>query len=237
MLGLIILLGIQALPIAPTHAQSRGRALIMSSLEQYIPMGRHSSIQKYLESAGYSVTFLADSFVTLSVLTNQLDEYDIVVWRTNAYEWNHVTYWYVGVMDNQVIRETYSTDFQKGWVDYSDGILGVSMDFFLHHYDSWSLANIKLAILISSNSAFLGNAFLGAGVKAIVDYTEPISLSFSIIDYVSTMVVRYLSSGISVQDSVLNVLTVFLTARHEDPLDPYYMPPLMWMGNGALTIA
>jgi hypothetical protein len=236
LLGLTLLLSIQALPITPTLAQSRGRVLILSSLERYVPMGQSDSVKKYLESAGYGVTFLADASVTLDVLTKQLSGYDIVIWRTNAYDWNHVMYWYVGELDNRATREHYSSDFDAGWADNTNGILGVSVDFFMHHFSPGSLGNIKLAILVSTDSAFVGSPFLKGGVKSTIDYYQPISLSFDTTDYVVTMIVRYLSNGNTVKDSVWEVVSAFLYARHSDPLDEAYVPPVWWMGDGTVTI-
>lgn len=231
----VILVALPLSATVPVSAQGH-KALILSSLERYVPTGYSDQIQSFLTAAGYQVTFVKDTSVTVTLLLTQLNNYDLVIWRTNVYGWNHVTYWYVGELANQATSQAYASDFTAGWIDDTNGILGVSLDFFNNHFGPGSLGNVKLAILVSSMSNGMANIWLQAGVQAVVDYYGTFSLTFGLIDYVTSLVVRYLSEGNSVKDSVWKTVLRFLTLTPSDPLDQSYLPPVWWVGSGALTI-
>ena len=220
----------------PVSAQSQGKALILSSLEKYVPMGYADKVQSYLMSAGYQVTFVQDTAVTLNLLTTQLNNYDVIIWRTNVYIWAHTTYWYVGELTNQATLQAYAADLKARRIDNTNGILGVSVDFFYTHFKAGSLGNVKLAVLVSSMSATIAQIVIRAGVKSVVYYWGSFSLSFNLIDYVTTLVLKYLANGNTVKESVQNTVSRFLTLRLEDPLDSTYLPPIWYMGNSATTI-
>jgi len=210
--------------------------LILSSLEKYVPTGYSAQIQNYLTKAGYKVTLIKDTDVTLELLTTQLNNYDIVIWRTNIYDWAHVMYWYVGEISNRATLQAYATDFAAKRVDNTNGILGVSLDFFTYHFGPGSLSNIQLAVLISSTSSFLGQVLLRAGVKAVIDYYGSFSLTFDMIDYVTQLIIRFLSMGSTVKDSVWEVIKRFLNQKLANPLDSSYVPQIWWMGDSTLKI-
>lgn len=230
---------IVSLPLtSPVHvsAQGQGKALIISSLEKYVPMGYALQVEKLLASAGYQVTFLKDTAVTLNFLTTQLNNYDLILWRTNVYSWAHITYWYVGEISNTATLQAHASDVAAGLVDNTNGILGVSEGFFRSHFPAGSLSNVKLAILVSSSSFSIAFPLLTAGVKSVIDYYGSFSLTFDMIDYVTRLVVRYLASGTTVKDAVWNTVSRFLSERLGDPLDTSYLPPIWWMGDSTLTI-
>ena len=234
-----ILVLFATLPLtSPVHvsAQTQGRALIISSLEKYVPLGYSQQIQNFLTSAGYQVTFLKDTAVTLNFLTTQLNNYDLIIWRTNIYAWMHVTYWYVGETSNTATLQAYASDYAAGLVDNTNGILGVSEGFFRSHFPAGSLSNVKLVILVSSSSFSIGLVLKNAGIKAIIDYYSTFSLYFDMIDYTTRVIISYLANGYSVQDSVSAVIFRFSNARSRDPLDSKYIPSIWWMGDSSLTI-
>lgn len=212
------------------------KALILSSIEKVSPMGYAYAITRYLASVGYDVTFLNDTAVTLDVLTMRLDDYEIVIWRTDVYERSHTTYWYVGESAGDNRSAAYATDYQAGWVDRTYGILGVSLAFFRNHFQSGSLEKVKLAVLVSSTSSSIAKMLIQAGVRAAVDFYGSISLPFNIIDYVTRLVVEYLANGATVKDAVSNTVGHFLTMRNENPLDSGYVPPVWYMGDGTVTV-
>ena len=55
-----------------------------------------------------SSSFLSNSAVTLDFLTTQLNNYDVIVWRTNTYSFAHTTYWYVGQTVNLAAERKYA---------------------------------------------------------------------------------------------------------------------------------
>ena len=232
----VLIVSLPILGLTPVSAQAQGKALIISSLEKYVPMGYATQVESYLISAGYQVTFVKDTDVTINFLTTQLNKYDLIIWRTNVYSWDHTTYWYVGETSKTATLQAYAADFAAGLIDNTNGILGVSEGFFRRHFTSGSLSNVKLAILISSSSFSIAMVLLNAGVKSIIDYYGSFSLTFDMIDYVTRLVVKYLASGVTVKDSVWNTISRFLNQRMEDPLDSSYLPPIWWMGDSTLKI-
>jgi hypothetical protein len=223
---------------APGHvaAQSQGKALILSSLERFVPSSYMNQIQGYLTSAGYQVTILKDTAVTINLLTTQLNNYDVIIWRTNIYSWNHITYWYVGELSNTATLQAYAADVQNRLLDNTNGILGISEGFLRSHFPAGSLTHIKLFMLVSSSSFSIALALMRAGVHSVIDYYSTFSLSFDMIDYTSWLIVRYLSSGHSVHDAVQWTIDRFSQARIRDPMDTRYIPSIWYMGDSNLAI-
>lgn len=235
---IVTLVSLPFLAVTPVSAQTQGKALILSSLERLVPMGYYGNFIKYeLTRAGYQVTFLADAAVTLDFLTTQLNNYDVIIWRTNLYTFKHQTYWYVGEMVNSATRNKYATDFAQHLVDSNAGILGVSTDFFSNHFSSGSLQNVKLIVLVSSASEQFANSLINAGVKAVISYGGVITLTWGKIDDVTGALIYYLTSGDDVQVSVNTTIGRFSNATLTDPfLDAPYTPPLGVSGDGTLKI-
>lgn len=227
----------QNIGLPPVLAQSQGKALILSSVNRIVPLGYYSKVWNYeLTHAGYQVTFLADSAVTLDVLLTQLNNYNIVIWRTNQYTFKHTDYYYVGQMLNSAAQQKYSTDLAQGWINGNAGILGVSADFFSHHFSSGTLGNVKLVVLISSNSNIIATYFINAGAKAVVSCNGQITLTFGLIDDVTGALLSNLASGNTVEESVYNTVAPYSKITPRDPLDSTYSPPFWFSGDGALKI-
>jgi len=101
----------------PTTPTGHGKALILSSLEQYAPMGYRSQITQDLTYAGYNVTFMKDANITVNFLQTQLNNYEVFIWRTNVYSWNHTTYYYVGQLNDNSTAQAYASDITAGYLD------------------------------------------------------------------------------------------------------------------------
>jgi hypothetical protein len=234
--ALIVLVALPLVATSPVRAQYTGQALILSSLEQYVPWRYLSTIESYLWSAGYNVTVLTDSEITVNFLTTKLNNYDVVIWRTNAYNWLHVNYWYVGELSNHATLTAYASDYQAGWLDNTNGILGISIDFISHHFGPGSLSHVKLMMMISSISIFVGQFLIKAGVKSFIDFYAGFSLQFDLIDYITAHIIRSLTSGKNVGDSVTNTVSGFMNMKLADSLDQTYVPPVWYMGDGTVTL-
>lgn len=193
-------------------------------------------IRYELTRAGYQVTSLSNTAVTIDFLLNQLNSYDVVIWRTQTYNWRHVDYWYVGQTLNSATQGKYGADISKGWINGNAGIVGVSKDFFKNHFSSGLLRNVKLIILLSSNSFSIAGYFSNAGARAVVFCNAPISLSFGLIDDLTGMLLANLASGYSLYSSVYNTVSPFVNAQPKDPLDYTYSPPFWFMGDSTLKI-
>lgn len=225
------------LPKAPPPASNR--AVIISSLDEFSPMRKADllSLNSSLTKAGYTVTYLKDGAVTVNLLTTQLNDYQVIIWRTDAYVHAHTVYWYIGQEVSQASKQVYASDFTSDELDSTDGILGANVAFFSNHFNSNTLPNVKLMIIVSSMSSMLAPYFITAGVKTVIDFAGNIDLQFNWIDYLTTAIVRLLANGYSVADAVSDTITPLLTMRLEDRLDAMQIPSVSYSGNYALTIA
>jgi hypothetical protein len=214
------------------------KALFLSSMARFEPTRSADmmSINTSLTTAGYTVTYLKDSAVTLNVLTTQLNNYEVVIWRTDAYEQSHIDYWYVGQLADMATIGSYSSDFASGALDGSHGVLGVSAAYLGDHLSQNSLSNVKVMIIVSSMSAQIAGFFLANGVQSAIEFSGPISLQFNWIDYLTSAMVRYLASGYDVADAVSNVIVPMITMQLEDELDSMQIPLVAYAGNVGVTI-
>jgi len=222
--------------ITSVKAEPQGRAVIISSLEKYVPTAYLSEIIYALTSIGYNVTIVKDTSVTVSFLTTQLNNYDVVIWRTNAYSWMHREYWYLGELSNQATLQAYADDVANGWLDNTNGILGVNVDFFYNHFGRGSLANIKLAVLISTDSLMIAQVFMRAGVTSTIFYYGTITLAYGVTDYTTRLVFMFLSRGQTVSDAVTNTIITYRLFNQEDQLDSSYFPQIYFMGHANMTL-
>ena len=193
-------------------------------------------MENSLTSAGYTVTYVKDGDVTVNFLTTQLNNYRVIIWRTDAYEHAHTVYWYLGQQVSQALRQAYASDLSSGELDSSDGVMGADVKFFNDSFNAGMLSNVRLLIIVSSMSSMLAPCFITAGVQSIIDFSNTIDMQFNWVDYLTTGIVRLLAEGYSVADAVSDVITPLLTMRLEDPLDAMEIPSVSYSGNYALTI-
>jgi len=235
---IIVLVSLALVAIAPVQAQPQRKAVILSSLDALAPMGYYATTLKYdLAHAGYQVSFLSNSAVTLDFLTTQLNNYEVIVWRTNTYSFAHTTYWYVGQTVNLAAERKYADDFEQGRINGNAGVLGISIQFLSEHLQTNSLENVKLVVLISSNSVLIASYFIKAGVKAVISCNGSITLAFGQIDDLTGTLFYYLASGNTVFASVYNTAAPFSSLESRDPLDSVYSPPFWFTGDGGIRIA
>jgi hypothetical protein len=236
-LTLSTLIGVNS--VAPvTQAQGQKQALVISSLEQQLPMGQYAkSINYYLTKVGYNVTFIADGAVTIDFLLNNLNSYSIILWRTNTFIWVHRTYWYVGEKTNTVTEQKYASDFSSGWLLDKAGIIGMTADFVINHFGPKSLAGVKLLILMASNGNAIAPQLITAGITTIIYCNGIISLQYGLIDDLTTQMLAYLTQGQTVNAAVQATVSPF--NQGETPtsnIDTTYAPPFWFLGDDSLTI-
>jgi hypothetical protein len=226
-----------ALP-PPVPSDNTRKAIIISSLDDFSPMRDIdvANLDSSLMQAGYTVTYLKDGAVTLDFIAGQLNNYQIIYWRTQAYEQDHVLYWYIGQRDSRKVEQTYVSDIASEWLDSSHGILGVSAAFFSNVFKPNTLSNVKLMFIVSSQSALIAQPLIAAGVKAIIDFSANIDLEFNWVDYLTTITVRYLADGMDVGDAVSNTIVPLITTILRDPLDSADVPPMAYTGDSGLMI-
>ena len=223
---------------APLPSQPQKRAVILSSVDEVYPMGQYNTeITYYLTQAGYQVTTLANTNVTIDFMLTQMNNYSIVIWRTTNYFWKHVEYWYVGQLASSGVEIEYASDFSQGWINGNAGVVGVSVGFFNAHFTSGTLGNVKLMMLISSDSNSFASMFVSAGVTTVISCNGAIGLAFGEIDDLTNQVVANLSIGQTVYNALESVVSPNAkSANPDDPLDTSYSPPFWYMGDGTLVI-
>jgi hypothetical protein len=212
--------------------------VILSSIDSVVPFNYYGSLtQKYLESAGYAVTILRDQKVTLDLLTSGLNNYDIIIWRTDDYTYAHRLFWYLGEHVSQAASGKYAADFAANLLDVHAGIIGVSQGFLQEYWTSQSLAHVKLAILMTSDSSIIAQYMINSGAATVIYCANPVSLQFGMLDDLTAQVVAYLSRGNTVENAIWTTISPYLYGQEpEDPLDSTYAPPFWYLGNGGLTI-
>jgi len=236
-LGLVVAL--PSVAAIPTNAPVRHNAVVLSSLNALVPLGYYGRLMiSNLQRAGYNVTYLADNKVTIDFLVHHLNDYDLVIWRTNTFNFVHTTYWYVGEKVNDATVHEYAYFFANGWINGHAGILGVSQDFINEYFPAQSLNHVKLIIFISSDGNSIAPQFINSGASSVIFCNGAISLQFGLIDDLTNGVVTYLMAGRSVLTSVYNTVSPFNQGQQlEDNLDSTYTPPFWFLGNASLTLS
>jgi len=219
-----------SMPISPSN---QPRALILSSTQNQYPMLYVDRVTAELKEAGYNVTFLSSSTISLNLFTaTQLDQYDIIIWRTDSYILGNTTYWYLGLQNN----ETFAGAIGIRSIAVSNGMLAVDANFFSNNFAPNSLTHVKLAILMSSMSMTIAQSLIAAGVKTTIDLyqaLDPMSTPPSLLDWVTWSLVGYLTTGNDVRDSIYKTIYNY---EYVSSLDDSYLPPLQFLGNGNLQI-
>jgi hypothetical protein len=219
-----------SMPISPSN---QPRALIISSTQNQYPMLYADRVTTELKEAGYNVTFLSSSTISLGLFTAaQLDQYDIIIWRTDSYVVGDTTYWYIGEQNN----ETYAGAIGIKTIAVSNGMLAVNANFFNNTFGPESLTHVKLAILMSSMSITIAQALIAAGVKTTIDLYQTIDWTVappSMLDWVTWSLVGYLTTGSDVSDSIYKTIYNYEYGTYTQS---GYLPPLAFLGNGNLQI-
>ncbi len=238
----VILVLVIAIPTSvaalPPRAPAQHEAIVLSSLNALVPLGYYGNLMiSNLKHAGYNVTFLADKAVTIDFLVHHLNDYDVVLWRTNTFNYVHTSYWYVGERVNDATAQKYSYDYAQGWINGHAGILGVSADFFHRYFPINSLNHVKLMLFISSTGNAVAPQFVTAGASSVIFCNGFISLQFGLIDDLTNAMLSYLAGGQTVLTAVYNTVSPFNQGQQpKDPLDSTYSPPFWFNGNGSVTI-
>jgi hypothetical protein len=216
--------------IMPTAPKTQPRALILSSTQNQYPMQYLDKVTTELNDAGYNTTFLSGSAITVHFITTELNQYDIVIWRTDSYVRGNTTYWYLGQQGNQTI---YAGTIGLGMIDVRNGMLAVSADFFNNSFGSNSLTHVKLAILASSMSITVAQAFIAAGVKTTIDFYETFDAPAGLFDWVIWSLMGYLTTGSTVSNAIYKTIYNY---EYSGSLDAGYLPPISLLGNGNLQV-
>jgi hypothetical protein len=237
LLMLSVPIGVNALS-PPLQAQTQSKALLLSSMNATAPMGNYAQqVVSYLKQGGYNVTYLADGAITIDFLLSHMNNYSIVIWRTNTDNSMRTNYWYIGEKINNKIQQRYASDFAAGWLSAHAGVIGMSSDFIKHHFGRNSLGRVKLLIFIGSYANSIATEFLAAGVSSVVFTSGVISLQNGLVDVLTASIMNYLAQGKDVESAVYETVSPFSQGQQpQDPLDSTYATPFWYIGDGSLTI-
>jgi len=229
-------IGVNAL--APRVMDTK-QALVISPLDATIPFGsRGASLTKMLKDTGYNVTSLADGAVNVDFLLSNLNNYSVIIWRTNTYAQGHDVYWYIGQHVNNEVQQKYAADFASGLLNAHAGILGMSPDFIPHYFKAGSLNRVRLVIFIASYGASIAPELLKAGVNTVIFNNGVISLQSGLVDDLTmSIIANLLVNKQNVESAVYNTLSpVNQGQQPSDSYDTTYAPPFWYTGNGSLTL-
>ena len=240
LLTLSVPIGVNGLTPPPKRVLGQGQALVLSSMNETVPMGNYATdLIHYLNSGGYNVTYLTDGAVTVDFLLNNLNHYSVVIWRTNTFNWVHTTYWYLGEKNNDGVEQKYASDFASGWLNDHTGVVGITPDFVTNHFGPNTLTGVKLLMLMASQGNSIAPQFLTAGVSTIIYCNGAITLQFGLFDDLTVQMTAYLVAGETVYDAVYNTISPFDQGQQQQQpiyLDTTYAPPFWFIGNDSLTI-
>jgi hypothetical protein len=219
-------------------SRPKGNALVLSSVNEAVPMGDYAkTILRYLEGAGFNVTYLTDGAITIDLILNHLNDYSVVIWRTNTFNWVHSIYWYVGEKSNDGVQQKYASDFAAGLLNDHMGVVGMNSDFLKNHLRANTLIKVRLIVFIGGYGNSIAPQFVKAGVSSVIFTHGDISLQHGFIDNLTVQIVSYLTQGQNVDAAVYETVSPFNQGQKpQDPLDSTYAPPFWYLGDGTLTI-
>jgi len=224
--------------MAPVVTDNK-QALIISPLDATVPFGsRGAALTKMLKNAGYNITEFADGAVKVDFLLDNLNNYSVVIWRTNTYADGHTVYWYIGEHVDNDLQQKYAKEFTSGLLNAHAGILGMSPDFIPHFFKAGSLSRVRLVIFLGSYGASIAPELLKAGASTVIFNNGVISLQSGLVDDLAMSIMGNLVGGQNVEAAVYNTLSP--VNQGQTPTDPYdntYAPPFWYIGNGSLTLS
>jgi hypothetical protein len=239
----ILLLSMLSIPtcvnaLAPPQTPVQKQALFLSSLNATHPMGYYAThILSSLDEAGYNVTYLADGAVTIDLLLTQMNNYSVVIWRTDTVTLGNTTYWYVGQKSKTAIGLNYASNFASGQVTTNTGMTAVSLEFFRTHFGPDALQGVKLLIFEASSGNVVAPVFHAAGVNSVVFCTGDVTLQFGLVDDLTAALVGFLARGETVYNAVYDTLSPFSQGEPLNPLDSTFGIVFWYVGDGTATIA
>lgn len=220
----------------PPTASAAKRAVILSPLSWLYPIGYLGRLTSYLNSAGFTVDLIENQLVTVELFKHHLSDYNVIIWRTEAYEWNHKVFWYLGEFASPTSNDVYKDDIAAGRMDFHGFAAGIKWDFIAYYYGSSGLAG-RLVYILASRSLDIGFGFLQAGAKDVIGYFGSISLQWGFGDFVTRLLFSYLSQGLTVDAAVNKTIDFFTKMKLESQIDIVVIPPLYYTGDGSATLS
>ena len=210
----------------PLFTESSKRAVFLSPLEGWMPTWNLDTYVTLLERAGYSVDVLLNENVTIAFLETQLVDYDIIILRTQSFEWRGTSYFCSGEPATIQTRNE-PTVLSEVRVDVCTGFTAA---FLQRNYPADSLRH-GLVYVLGSSTAELAPVFLGAGSSVFIGYEDEFTLGWGRMDAFSQALFRYLCDY-NVRDAVARLYGYLNTGHGRDGK----WPMIFWKGDGTFKI-
>jgi hypothetical protein len=214
----------------PLFSEGGKQAVILSPLERWMPTWNMETYVAILERAGYQVEIVLNENVSISFLRTQLAKYDLIILRTDSFAWEGFNFFCSGESATVQAKKTYVNEIAARELDVA-ACVGFSMLFLRSNYRPGSLRP-GLVFGVGGGMVELSPAFKEAGMAVFIGYDDMYSLSWGRVDALSQKLLRYMSEGTSVKNSVSR-LYQYLTIGHGRDAS---LPSVYWTGNGDFTI-
>jgi hypothetical protein len=221
---------------AVPYVHAAPKAVILSPLEFIEPMAYVGQMKSLLTSAGFTVEFLVNEQVSVDFFKTQLSNYKIIILRTEAYEWAHITYWYLGEFTTYQSVAKYAADIAAKRLNFDSFKAGFALQFVKDYYKSNPLPG-SFVFLVASNSLLLASTFKSVGAAVVAGYYRPLNFGFGLVDHLTQLVIYFMErQGLTVKDGIYAVVNIFMQRAYRVPSETNLIPPLSYIGNGAVTL-
>jgi len=212
---------------------SVGRALILSPVENSHPFSELQDLMSDLTSVGYSVDVMNGSQVTVEFLESGLRDYSVIVFRTEAIEFEReaLSFFTGEIVSGETIAK-YQQEISDELVAYtSSKVFRVFPNFIEHFYAPNGLQG-KLIYFFSAFSSSFSSSFMKAGAEVFIGYAGDVYLEWGIGDRATTSLFDFLCRGHDVETSVRE--TKQLLNSRWGVSAPFNT--ISYVGDGAFTI-
>jgi len=214
----------------PFFSDTSKQAVLISPLERWMPTWNLDGYLSSLERAGYHVDVLFNEDASISFLKTGLTKYDLIILRTDSFEYEGLNYYCSGERATSSSRATFAEEISAREIRV--GIcVGFSLLFLQHNYPAGSLRP-GLVYAVGGGSLELTSAFIAAGASVFIGYYDMYSLSWGHLDALSTKVLSYLSEGSTVRDATLQLYRYLVRGHGQSAT----LPSIYWNGNGDFKI-
>lgn len=235
--SLLIVSVFGAVSLTLPKAYAAPRAAILSPLEFIEPMAFLNDLTSLLTASGFAVDVLKNEQVTVDFFKTQLVNYKIIILRTEAYDWAHVTYWYLGEFTTSESPAKYAADIAAKRLNFASFTAGFTARFITDYYKSNPMPG-SFVFMVASNSLLLASAFKTGGASVFVGYWKPLNFGFGLVDDLTKLVIFFMAKlQLSVRDAVRAVIDIFMQRAFRFPNETSAIPPLAYSGNGSQTLS
>jgi len=165
-----------------------------------------NNVEGYLQSAGYTCTYLKNSQVTLSVIENDLAQYGVIYNRGHGGTSGRTVIISTGEEWTDTTTQTYSDEYNNGEIvevaiSASDGyhyFIAYTPKLIQHHYNNLPNSLVYMESCESMKFSNMGDAYVGAGAGAYMGWDKSVTVTYG--DSTADTSFQMFSTGSSVDD-------------------------------------